>query len=173
MVINSWSCRAPGARRNLNICNCSEIFVLRCFLSAQTYSSLSNGGNTLLCQWGWAGCGNVLLFTICFNGFFSDLFHWLLHRNVLVNSVSAQKPAFLQHSTLLSSVFFFWYSTFLLCFFSVAKQQAQKSLSFRTKGLQGLDVAKVYMEWIIPISKSVCWQRESSWEGREQKKKFT
>lgn len=43
MDINSWSCRAPGARRNLNICNCSEIFALRCFSSAQAYSSLSNG----------------------------------------------------------------------------------------------------------------------------------
>lgn len=76
-------------------------------------------------------------------------------------------------NTLLSfSVFFFWYSTFLLCLFSAAKQQAQKSLSFRAKGLQGLDVAKGYMEWIIPIRKLVCWLREGSWGGREEKKKI-
>lgn len=103
--------------------------------------------------------------------FFSDLLLWLLHRNVLMNSVSAQKPPFLQLSTILFSVFFFWYSTFLLCFFSPAKQQAQQSLSFRAKGLQGLDVVKVYIKWIIPIRKSVCWLRESSWGGREEKKK--
>lgn len=103
--------------------------------------------------------------------FFSDLFHWLHHINVLMNSVSAQKPPFLQLSTILFSVFFLWYSTFLLCFFSVAKQQAQQSLSFRAKGLQGLDVVKVYIEWIIPIRKSVCWLGESSWGGREEKKK--